>query len=417
VSHACCAAAVLLLAESTLEAPRFERAIEVVGPGRVAVPLDAAVYAEARGDLADLRLLDDKGALVPFVLDCDPVQRAAPLRPRVLNRVFLAGREAGVTLDFGEKRRKAALSVSLPGENFRRRVIVEGSDDGRDFATLVDDAWLFAIPGADGARYERIPLPENDHRYLRLRVELGPDDPKRIEIGEVSAEGEGTRPRARALAVPVRRYESAETRETLLVIDLPGARHPFREIRLEVDTRSYLRSVRVEAQRLTRPVTGRSRATPSPDIEWAPLGAGMIYRYESGGRLYENTRLAVSGRERRLRLRIRNGDDAPLGVRGAAVSVPRERVLFEAEPGRLYRLSYGRERAAPPSFDLQRTLPDPSAWAAGAQQGRLGAPLRLGDGAAAQRPWTERHPALLWAGIVFVALSLGAITWRALRDA
>jgi hypothetical protein len=32
-------------------------------------------------------------------------------------------------------------------------------------------------------------------------------------------------------------------------------------------------------------------------------------------------------------------------------------------------------------------------------------------------PWTERHPALLWAGLVSVVAALAAVTWRALRAA
>ncbi len=414
----CAGFAVVALALAAMaDEHRFERGIEVPGPGRVAVRLDAGVYAEARGDLADLRIVDDTEALVPFVLDCDPVRPGPPLRPRLLNRTFVPGRSASVTLDFGEKRRKSALRLSLPGDNFRRRVTVEGSDDGLAFATLLDDAWVFAVPGSAGARYERIGLPEGDHRFLRLTVELGPDDPKRIEIGEVSAEGDAPRPPALTLSVPVRRYENAEARETLLVLDLPGARHHFREIALVVGTPSFLRSALVEAQRAPPPPASRGERTTRRDLEWAPLADGIVYRYESGGRLYENTRLVVSGRERRLRLRIRNGDDLPLEIHGASLAVPRERVLFEAQPGRQYRLRYGRDQATPPSFDFQRTLGDPAVWAARAAEGRLGPALRTQDGAAATRPWTERHPALLWAGLLFVALALAAVTWRALRDA
>jgi hypothetical protein len=32
-------------------------------------------------------------------------------------------------------------------------------------------------------------------------------------------------------------------------------------------------------------------------------------------------------------------------------------------------------------------------------------------------PWTERHPALLWAGLVATVLVLGLVTRRALRAA
>ena len=65
----------------------------------------------------------------------------------------------------------------------------------------------------------------------------------------------------------------------------------------------------------------------------------------------ECLRVAVSGRERVLRVVLRDGDDRPLAVTGATVAVPVERLLFEAEPGRSYRLTYGQPHQAPPFFD------------------------------------------------------------------
>ena len=407
--------ALLTLAAGS-EQPAFERPITTEGPGRVAVDLDRDVYAGARADLADVRVVDDTGRRVPFVLDREAPAPPQPLRPAVLNRGFVAGRTATATLDFGQKVRKSSLRVSLPGENFRRRVEVEGSDDGRAFTTLLDDAWVFAIPGA--ARYEGIALPDGDQRFLRLTVHLGPEDPRRIEIGEVTAEG-GRLPALGGATLPVamRVLEREKERETLLVLDLPGARHPFRAVEFDVATASFVRAVVVEAQRVPPPPTPHAPEPASRGLDWAPIGDGVVYRYENGGRRYEKTRLEIAGRERRIRLRIRNLDDVPLEVRGARVVVPRERVLFEAQPERVYWLSYGDEKASAPSFDLQRTMSDPEAWAAQAKAGRLGQPQRISGGPAPTRPWTERYPALLWTGLVVVALLLGAVTWRALREA
>ena len=133
----------------------------------------------------------------------------------------------------------------------------------------------------------------------------------------------------------------------------------------------------------------------------------------SGRRPSECLRLGVAGRERVLRVRLRNRDDRPLEVRGASVRVPAERVVFEAAASREYRLVYGSSDP-PPVFDLSRTVGDPAAWAAGAREAALSAPRRLVADRAEGRPWTERHPALLWAGLVAVVAALGALTWRAM---
>src|SRR5512133_1535666 len=97
----------------------------------MAVRLDREVYEGARADLGDLRILDDTGALAPFVLDrgqrrCDP----APPRPLIRNRGWRGDRALSAVLDFGRRTRKPRLQLELSGDNFRRRVAVEGSDDG-----------------------------------------------------------------------------------------------------------------------------------------------------------------------------------------------------------------------------------------------------------------------------------------------
>jgi hypothetical protein len=98
------------------------------------------------------------------------------------------------------------------------------------------------------------------------------------------------------------------------------------------------------------------------------------------------------------------------------VRVPVERLLFEAAtPGR-HRLTYGSDRAVP-FYDLARTAGDPGAWGQGARSLSLGPPRRLAPAGYEERPWTERHPALLWVGLVTVVAALGALTYGALRRA
>ena len=91
--------------------------------------------------------------------------------------------------------------------------------------------------------------------------------------------------------------------------------------------------------------------------------------------------------------------------------VPVERVLFEAESGAEYRLTYGAPGLTAPDYDLGRTLGDePESSLAD-----LGSPVRR-EVEADVLPWSERHPALLWVGLLLVVAALGAVTWRALRS-
>jgi hypothetical protein len=389
--------------------PSVVRGIEAT-PGRVAVVLDRDVYDVSREDLGDLRVLDGADRLVPYVLDRG---RETPTRitPRVIDRAFTRGTLERATLDFGTRTWKRELTLPLSGDNFRRRVIVEGSDDGTGWVTLTDSAYVFAIPGSISARYESVAIPENEQRYLRVTVLHGEGDPDRIEVYGIGAATTGRREGPSNILSPrALREEDTRRHETLVTLDL-GARHqPFRGIVLEADDPRFMRGVSVEARREGR------RARPGEEVQpayWVSVGEGCIYRYDDAGRRLESLRIDVNGREQTLRLRIRNADDSPLRLGPIRVVAPVERVLFEAAAGESYTLAYGTEGLGPPTFDLARTMGDLDAWGASAMPGRLAGPaLVTREG---RLPWTEAHPGLLWAGLVVAVAVLGWLTQRALR--
>ena len=393
--------AVVSLAAATPAPPSVERRVEASGPGRAAVTLDRDVYERARADLGDVRVVDEAGVPVPYVLE-----RAAPeadgdrVLPSIRDRGFSRGRSESLTLDFGRPFAKRDLVLSLSGDNFRRRVAVEASDDGESWTTVTDGTYIFAVPGTPSARYESIPLGEDDRRYLRVTVFHGPDDPERIEIRQAWAHPSGPpTPPLVDLGRPFARYEDPERHETLLVLDL-GARHqPFEALLLDVADPRFFRGVVVEGRR--DPPADRPGEPPSGPY-WVAVGEAAVYRYGEAGGPRESLRIAVSGRERALRVRIRNRDDRPLDVRRVGVFAPVERVLFEVAPGRSYRLTYGSADLRAPSYDLARTLGgDLGAWASSARSARLGAPQSQ-EGSTHGVPWTERHPGLVWCGLLVV---------------
>ena len=411
------AAAVLLLTPALVPSPRpVERGIAAPPSGRAVVTLDRDVYERARADLGDLRVREGERE-IPFLMERVSEEAPRPERhPQIQNRVFRRGQQAQATLDFGTPTLKSQLALRLSGDNFRRRVRVEGRGRGEtEWEILTDSAFVFAVPGPSPARYETVSLPDNNFPLLRVTVFHGPDDPPRIEILEAAARpAPRRREREVALTPRLTRTEDAGAAETILTLDL-GARHqPFRAVHLDVSDPAFFRGVVVEAR--VDPATGLAGAEGAP-LAWTYLGEWAVYRYVEGNVTHEGARLDVSGRERVLRLRIRNRDDRPLAIRGATVMVPVERLAFDVQPGASYRLRYGDPRLAAPSYDLARTAGDPALFAARAIEAALGAPEPVRAAAAAPPPWTERNPGAVWAALIAVVSLLGAVTWRALRIA
>jgi hypothetical protein len=388
----------------------FERRIEIGQPGKVVVELDRDVYERARPDLGDLRVLDDRGQQVPYLLD--RAQDAVPdavRQPRVLNRAFVRGESSSVTLDFGTPVLKAELVLSLSGDNFRRRVSVEGRNRHETaWETLTDGAYVFAVPAPAAARYETVTLPENNFQYLKVTVHNGPDDVRPVEIRDAWTRPQPRRrPREQERPLPLRIVADDKARETHLLVDL-GARHqPFRALALDVADPQFFRGLKVEAR--SEP-SGRPGELP----HWRPLGETCVYRYERAGHLHQQLRVDVVGRERSLRIRILDRDDRPLGVRGLTLVTPVERLVFDSAPERRYRLTYGSEALDAPVYDIARTVGDPALWVAQAHAGELGEATRAAQ-PARSAPWTERHPALVWAVLGVLVVVLGGVTWRAIQ--
>ena len=109
-----------------------------------------------------------------------------------------------------------------------------------------------------------------------------------------------------------------------------------------------------------------------------------------------------------------NANDAPLAEAHLALEMSQRYVLFHPKENRSYRLIYGNFRATRSQYDLARTLRiEPNeklAW------------LRLLDeeqtsNYADPRPFTERHPNLLWIALGLAVVLLGSAAVRAMRTA
>jgi hypothetical protein len=388
--------------------PAFERVVRVEKAGRAVLVLDRDVYESARADLGDLRLVDPSGREVPYVLDRGGSSaRRGPVRPDVRNRGWRADGAATAVLDFGGRVAKRRLTLRLSGDDFRRPVSVEGSEDGREWTTLVDEAWVFAVPGEDAARYETVELPENDFPLLRVAARPAPDERSRPAIVDALVPGgEPLASREAELRTRWTAAHDARSGETWLTLDLGARHHPFTAIVLDVGDERFFREVRVDARRDIRPA--------DPEA-WDEVGRGQVHRLERGGRVREGLRVGATGRARTLRVRVRDGDDRPLEVRDVSVAVPLERILFEATAPGAFRLTWGAPARAAPRYDLARTIGDLEEWGRSARAAAAEPPRRLAPSPPADRPWTERHPAVAWAGLVAVVLLLGGLTWRVLR--
>jgi hypothetical protein len=110
---------------------------------------------------------------------------------------------------------------------------------------------------------------------------------------------------------------------------------------------------------------------------------------------------------------IENGDDAPLTLESVRLQMLQRSLCFEAAPNTRYMLFYGDPALAAPRYDYAKLFTlqaDASTATAGPEQ-----PNPIYEPRPDVRPFTEKHPALLWMVLIAVIALLGGIALRSAR--
>jgi len=116
-----------------------------------------------------------------------------------------------------------------------------------------------------------------------------------------------------------------------------------------------------------------------------------------------------------IKVIIDNGDDPPLKIKSARLQQLEHRLYFDAPTSAQLMLYYGDEKLDPPVYDYAKLFvlaKDAAPAQLGAEQGNAAF-----TGRPDERPWTEKHPAVLWIAIVAAVLILGAIALRSMKTA
>jgi hypothetical protein len=350
------------------------------------------IYDAARDDLADIRLLDAKGQQVPYVL-AKPADITDRLKysPALINRSTNEDGAAMVTLDFGRQIVKNQIEVETVGNNFRRPVKVEGSNDNVQFFTVVDTAFVFAVD--DRTRFETVDLPSNDYRYLRITVEPMATEEKSPVINAVRAfkyESKLTQ-RQPVKMVQVEDSENEKNKSSISVYDLAYRHLPISEIELDVADNAFYRYVTIQ---------GRDEATRKVKID------SLVLRVPSGRRIYRYLKIVIS-----------NYDDKPLAINSTSAKMIADNIVFTAQDDIAPTLYVGSQSAGKPRYDLAQRLNDPlQVEARLAKMGALNDNPLFGQVEAKPLAWTEKHKVLLWIIMGAVVLVLAGFILKSFKS-
>ncbi|MCL4217164.1 MAG: DUF3999 family protein [Candidatus Hydrogenedentes bacterium] len=405
-------------AEFDTEGWTWTRPIVTTGEasGFVRLPLTPEVLDVSQQHLADLRILNSAGDLAPFIVirPQQELDKLAWRSLRIIDRVYLPNEYTRVTLDFGETVLKNRIRVDLPDTNYRRRALLEGSEDGTSWAVVKEDFWFFDVPDPkENYKIDTVTFPSNRFQYLRLTVYNMEDDPRRIQVS--SADAAFYEPAEKMSLTEVSVVESShwideEEKTSEYEYDLAYRNVPIVQFEFDIAEDFFYRGYELLGRNSETTTIPRRTETGWDQTEretaWTPVARGVLYRIVAEDGVSERASIMeIHAPYRYFLLRIHNQDSPPLDITQTTVlRAELPSLVFEAEPSATYTLIGGNTNARPPSFDLSQavkiiepdTLPEVSA---GAQE--------LLPDAITDAPWTERNRILLWLGLVLAVLAMG----------
>jgi hypothetical protein len=408
-------ALLLLLLVAPSPELRYFRAVRPIenlpqSPRQTCVVLNPSIFAQAAPQFSDLRLYRGS-AETPYVIQTD-----APVAPSEqliapLNLGRMAGQTAfDLAMPAGSY---SSLHLSITGHDFIATVTVSGSQAQASTPTRIGSYTIFDLTRQKLGRSTVLHLPESDFRFLHLRI-VGPITPE--DVSGFSVERQPAR-EPEYVTVAESTQFTRKRRDTVIEFTVP-AKTPVDRIVFVPGTEpaNFSRDVKVSVVPTSRHTSSDTTEPPLPIESFGSLL--RVHRLEGGHRIDEE-RLSVNPPATTLdtatkwTVTVENRDDAPIQLAAVRLEMLERKLCFDASGTSGYTLYYGDSDLEAPQYDYAALF----ALQTGAVQANAG-PERSNPDYQPRpdpRPFTEKHPVLLWLALAFVILLLGFVAVRSAK--
>lgn len=393
--------AAVLITGPALSYFKYTRPIQTANAsGQHYAVVDETVWRHASADLDDVRVYAGEKE-IPYALTIEVGDSGSEQKPLRLLQPGTVGGKTKFLLDMAAVQEYDRVQLKLTTQNFVAHATVEGQDDphGRQWVTL-GTTTLYDLTEEKLGHNSTLQIPLSAYKYLRVTVDgvVKPSELESATAGATRAE------KAIWRDVTVSSAREQKERQTVLTFEV-STNVPVERVEFTIDPSqpNFRRSVEIR------------------DSKEQVLGLGEISRVHmqrNGQKIdVEEASLLIRlpGPGGTYRVLIHNGDDVPLRITDARLQQYERRIYFDSDAGGPMQLYYGDEKLNAPIYDYRQLFQKD----ANASQLSLGAELMNPAyiGRPDDRPWSERHPAVLWAAILAAVLLLGGLAFRSLKSA
>ena len=359
--------------------------------------VDETFWLHARPDLSDIRMFAAERE-IPYQLTIESGGVETELKQfRVLQPASVGGKTQFL-LDMSGGPEYDRINLKLATKNFVAHARVEGQDDlhGPRWA-LLGTTTLYDLTDEKLGDNSTLQIPLSAFKYLRVTVDsaVKPADVESGTAGVTRAE------KAVWREIGSVAKQEQQGKDTVLTFSIP-ANTPVDRLTLQVDPTqgNFRREIDIRGP--------QEQSYGSGEIS-------RIHMQRNGQKVdVEQTSLDLCGNcQNILKAVIHNGDDTPLRINSAHLLQIERRIYFDSDAALQPWIYYGDDKLGRPEYDYAKLF----------QKEKTAAPVALGveeanatyTGRPDPRPWSERHPAILWAAIIAAVLILGGVAVRSLK--
>lgn len=393
----------------------YERPVQLVAATVpetcVVLPLDLLSHAALR--LEDLRVMAGDREIAYQVRISSDVAEDVGRPEQILN---LGQRNGAISFDVEmTEPRYSRVLLKMARSHFSVLVHVTGIDRPGEAGVAFPEIAYSSDTPEDEPQMKPIALPESSFRYLHFEIRtlaLDPVTPQDIAGVDVLTE---SREPPRYMQVALATGPRHKPHETIYAFAVP-ANAPVERLTFASEDPNAVFSRIADLERWKAQAAddqGARRPETPVQSEGVTLTRSPDAKRQSASREPSTIALGLGAVSypSTLRLTIQNGDDAPLALHAITLQMRQRQACFLPRSNTSYTLRYGDPSLGPPQYDLTPI----EAVAMNASVSTLGAERALTPEVAGMRPFTERHPVLLWVALIVVVGTLGIVALRSAR--
>lgn len=377
--------------------------------------LDPAVFTHAGPHLSSLRLYNGDHE-TPYAINYSAPIDGSPKTIAPLN----AGLRIGAT-SFDAAMPDGSYSninLDIDAHDFIATVHVSGSQSQSGSpVTNLGSFTIFDFTRQRLGRSTVLHLPQSDFRYLHFRIDgpIHPDQITGLSTGRLSAGEPQYVTVAASSSVQQKDHDSVV--EFAVPVNVPVDRIAFTS---GAQPANFSRDVTVTiAPANSRPSTDAEE--PAPPV----TSSGYLLRIhttQNGHRIDEENltidtpayATSIGPAETKWTITVHNQDDAPIDLRSVSLQMIARNLCFDSKSGASYTLYYGDDALTPPHYDYASLFVLDKQAASVNLDPEVQNPDY--EPRPDTRPFTERHPALLWIVLIAAIIVLGVIALRSSKQ-